>query len=92
MYSLLETLIHLLAIMGIIFTTVSFLGIFNSNIIYQNSYRFCSRNNMKDKKIEIVICVENLTEEEEAEILDTILTGNYTDIKDITNSVKIERL
>lgn len=92
MHSLLETLIYLLAIMGIIFTTMSLFEIFNYKNICQNSYRFLKKNSMKDKRVEIVINVENLTQEEEEEILDILLTGDYTDINDIADSIKIETI
>lgn len=92
MHSLLETLIYLFAIMGIIFTTVSFFEIFNYKNICQNSYRIFTKNSMKDKRVEIVINIENLNQEEEEKLLDIMLTGDYTNIKDIADSVKIERI
>lgn len=89
MQSLIETLIYLLAIMGIIFTSMSFIEIFN----YRNysSYRLFSKGREKNKKIEIIINMENIDEEEENEIIDILLKGDYTDLEDVVDCVIIEK-
>lgn len=89
MQSLIETLIYLLAIMGIIFTSVSFIEIFN----YRNysTYRIFSKNGMKNKRVEIVINIENMDEEEEDDIIEMLLKGEYTNLEDVVDSVRIEK-
>ena len=57
MQCLLDSLIYLLAIMGIIFTTITYLEIFHQKNKYCNSYRIYS--NLKNKK-EIVATFELL--------------------------------
>ena len=89
MGNLIETLIYLLAIMGIILTSISFFEIFN----YKNypSYRLFNKNSMKNKRVEIVINIENMKEEEEEELIDTLLNGEYTNLEDIVDCVRIEK-
>ena len=89
MASLIETLIYLLAIMGIIFTSITFIEIFNYNN-YSSYNLFCKKEN-NEKKVELLINTQNLTEEEEDELLDVLLTGDYTDLEKIVDMVRVEK-
>lgn len=90
MAGLIETLIYLLAIMGIIFTSITFIEIFNYNN-YSSYKLFCKKEN-NEKKVEIIINMHNLTEDEEDELLDILLEGNYTDLEKIVDTVRVEKV
>lgn len=90
MSSLIETLIYLLAIMGIIFTSITFIEIFNySN--YSSYNLFCKKNKDDEKRVEILVNMKNLTEEEEDELLDILLTGDYTDLEKVVDAVRVDK-
>lgn len=89
MASLIETLIYLLAIMGIIFTSITFIEIFNYDN-YSSYNLFCKKEN-NEKKVELLINMQNLTEEEEDELLDVLLKGDYTDLEKIVDTVRVEK-
>lgn len=90
MASLIETLIYLLAIMGIIFTSITFIEIFNySN--YSSYNLFCKRTKDDEKRVEILVNMKNLTEEEEDELLDILLTGDYTDLEKVVDTVRVDK-
>lgn len=90
MASLIETLIYLLAIMGIIFTSITFIEIFNySN--YSSYNLFCKKTKDDEKRVEIIVNMKNLTEEEEDELLDILLTGDYTDLEKVVDTVRVNK-
>lgn len=90
MASLIETLIYLLAIMGIIFTSITFIEIFNySN--YSSYNLFCKKTKDDEKRVEIIVNMKNLTEEEEYELLDILLTGDYTDLEKVVDTVRVDK-
>ncbi len=90
MASLIETLIYLLAIMGIIFTSITFIEIFNySN--YSSYNLFCKKTKDDEKRVEILVNMKNLTEEEEDELLDILLTGDYTDLEKVVDTVRVDK-
>lgn len=90
MASLIETLIYLLAIMGIIFTSITFIEIFNySN--YSSYSLFSKKTKDDEKRVEILVNMKNLTEEEEDELLDILLTGDYTDLEKVVDTVRVEK-
>ena len=90
MASLIETLIYLLAIMGIIFTSITFIEIFNySN--YSSYNLFCKKTKDDEKRMEIIVNMKNLTEEEEDELLDILLTGDYTDLEKVVDTVRVDK-
>ncbi len=90
MASLIETLIYLLAIMGIIFTSITFIEIFNySN--YSSYNLFCKKTKDDEKRVEIIVNMKNLTEEEEDELLDILLTGDYTDLEKVVDTVRVDK-
>lgn len=90
MASLIETLIYLLAIIGIIFTSITFIEIFNySN--YSSYNLFCKKTKDDEKRVEILVNMKNLTEEEEDELLDILLTGDYTDLEKVVDTVRVDK-
>lgn len=90
MASLIETLIYLLAIMGIIFTSITFIEIFNySN--YSSYNLFCKKTKDDEKRVEVLVNMKNLTEEEEDELLDILLTGDYTDLEKVVDTVRVDK-
>ena len=90
MASLIETLIYLLAIMGIIFTSITFIEIFNY-CNYSSYNLFCKRTKVDEKRVEILVNMKNLTEEEEDELLDILLTGDYTDLEKVVDTVRVDK-
>ena len=91
MQNLLESCIYLLAIMGIIFTTISFLEMFIQKRINNNSYRIFNKNNENNKSIEIIIHTENLTEIEEKELIEKIVQKRKIDLQEIATSIVIQK-
>lgn len=91
MQYLLESCIYLLAIMGIIFTTISFLEMVIQKRINNNSYRIFKRNNENNKSIDIIIHTENLTEKEEKELIEKIVQKQKIDLQEIATSIIIQK-
>ena len=84
-----ETLVYLLGIMGIIFTSIMFIEI--CNMKNYSTYKLFSNNPLKKKRAEITINFENFEEEEEEEIIDILLKGEYSDLEKVVDTVKIVR-
>lgn len=91
MQILLDSIIYLLAVMGIIFTTISFFEVFVQKRIINNSYRIFINNNENNKNIEVIICIKNLNEEEENELIEKIIKSKNINIEEIANSVIIQK-
>ncbi len=89
MNGIIETLIYLLAIMGIIFTSMSFFEVFSNR--YTQNYKIFSKNNMKNKKVEVIINLKNIDEEEEEEIVDVLINGEYNNLEDVVDAVKVQK-
>ena len=89
MNGIIETLIYLLAIMGIIFTSMSFFEVFSNR--YTQNYKIFSKNNMKNKKVEVIINLKNIDEKEEEEIVDVLINGEYNNLEDVVDAVKVQK-
>ena len=89
MNGIIETLIYLLAIMGIIFTSMSFFEVFSNR--YTQNYKIFSKNNMKNKKVEVIINLKNIDEEEEEEIVDVLINGEYNNLEDVVDAVRVQK-
>ena len=89
MDGIIETLIYLLAIMGIIFTSMSFFEVFSNR--YTQNYKIFSKNNMKNKKVEVIINLKNIDEKEEEEIVDVLINGEYNNLEDVVDAVKVQK-
>lgn len=91
MQVLLDSIIYLLAVMGIIFTTISFFGMFTQKRIINNSYRIFTKNNENNKNIEVIICIENLDINEEKELVEKISNEKSINLKEIANLITIQK-
>ena len=89
MNGIIETLIYLLAIMGIIFTSMSFFEVFSNR--YAETYKIFSKNPMKNKKVEVIINLKNIDETEEEEIVNRLVNGEYNNLEDIVDAVKVQK-
>ena len=89
----LDSIIYLLAIMGIIFTTITFLEVFVQKNVINNRYQIFSKNYNKNsnKKIEVVIHIENLNEIEEEKLIKEIKEKNENNLKEIATSILIQK-
>lgn len=91
MENLLEICIYLLAVFGIIITSISFYEMFDLKKYINNSYRIFSNNKFKDKKkIDVIIKIKGLNEEEIKELVEDIKDGS-TILKEISNNIIIEK-
>lgn len=88
MENLAQVLIYIIAIMGIIFTTLSFSEIYNYRRI---SYSIFKKKSGPSKNVEIVVKLDGLSKEEEDKILDKLINGKYSNIEEIADSVNIEK-
>lgn len=91
MQCLLDSLIYLLAIMGIIFTTITYLEIFNQKNKYCNSYRIYSNLKNKKERVDIIIKLQNVDEEKEQEIVNYIKENKNINLKEIADSISIQK-
>jgi len=86
-----ETIIYLLAILGIIFTSISFYEMFDLRKYINNTYRIYSKNSDDiERNVEIIVKIEGLNDIEEKDLVD-ILNSDNVNIKQISNSITIER-
>jgi hypothetical protein len=88
MENLAQVFIYIIAIMGIIFTTISFSEIYNYKKI---SYSMFEKKIGPSKNVEIVVKFYGLNKEEEEKILDKLTNGKYSNIQEIADSVNIEK-
>lgn len=93
MQCLLNSIIYLLAIMGIIFTTITFFEMFIQKKTINNSYRIFNKNNEDNNKerVEVVIHIENLDEKEEEKLVKKIVEKNEINLKEIATSISIQK-
>lgn len=92
MECLIETLIYLLAILGIIFTSISFYEMFDLKKYINNTYRIFSKNNFnKDKDVEVVIRIKGLNDLEEKKLINHIKSNKTINLKEISNKIIIEK-
>ena len=90
MQYLIETLIYLLAILGIIFTCISFYEMFDINKYITNTYRIYSRKNKGEKRVKVIVKIKGFDEIEEDELKNKI--NNDNKLKEISNDIIIEKL
>lgn len=98
MQSVIETIIYLLAIFGIIIISVSFFDVviyknISNNIskIEENTYKIFSKKELKNSRIEVLINMENVNEEDEIILIDKIKKGDYEKIEDIVDMLEIRK-
>lgn len=83
-----ETIIYLVAIMGIIFSTMSIFEICLYKKPCKNTYKLYKLKNDK-KRISMMLKFENIEKEEKEEILNKIKNGEYDNIEDIIDDIHI---
>ena len=89
---IIETFIYLLAILGIIFTSISFYEMFDLKKYINNTYRIFSRKNIDERKnVEVVIKIRGLDELEEKELIENIKNSESINLKEISNNITIEK-
>ena len=89
---LIETLIYLLAILGIIFTSISFYEMFDLKKYINNTYRIFSKNSIdKTKNVEVIIKLKGLDEIEEKELIDNINNNKSINLKEVSDNIIIEK-
>ena len=86
---IIETLIYLLAILGIIFTSISFYEMFDLNRYINNTYRIFSKDDDENNKIEIIVKISGLNELEEENLVKKIKGDN--NLKELANKIIIEK-
>lgn len=82
-----DILIYILASTGLVFTIVSIVQMYS----YRNSDKFNIDNLNEQGNIKIIIKITNLEKEKIDDILEKIKTGNYDNIYEIADEVKINR-
>lgn len=89
---LIETLIYLLAILGIIFTSISFYEMFDLKKYINNTYRIFTKSNInEDKNVEVIIKIKGLDESEEDKLIKCIKDNETINLKEISNKIIIEK-
>ncbi|MDD3304465.1 MAG: hypothetical protein PHP54_06090 [Clostridia bacterium] len=92
MNCLAETLIYLLAILGIIFTSMTFFEMFTGNNTMNKSYRIFSKKKKRKEKVEVVIKLNGIKEEREKELTRLIQEEENVNIKEIADIITIEKV
>ena len=91
MQCLIDSLIYLVAIMGIIVTTLSLFSMFYQEKKVE-SYRIYSRYNDKSKNcVKIIIKLNNLNEEDEKKLIEKLKDDQKIDLKEIASSIIIQK-
>lgn len=83
-----QTIIYLVAVFGIMMTTMVFI---NSNNKLQEKYGICDEYDT-DNKVEIIIRLNIDEDKEKEEILNKIKNGDYENIYEIADLVKIVKI
>ena len=91
MQNLIEVIIYLFAVMGLIFTSLTFFEVYNCKDGKESEFILCNKKSIKDKSVQIVIEIRNLTKFEENAILEKIEKGEYENIKDIADGIEVIR-
>lgn len=84
-----ETIIYLIAIMGIIVSTISIFDIFFYKGICRKRDSLYTKNWAGTGKVTLTIKFENITLDKKREIVHRIENGEYENIQDLVDSVDI---
>lgn len=92
MQTFIDIIIYFIAIMGILITTISFFDryTYSDNLIYCK--KIYTKKNSDDKFIEIIVNTKNLSNIESEKLLKAIKKGEYTNIEDLVDSIKINKI
>lgn len=85
-----ETMIYLLAIVGLLLTSVSFCEMFNKEKYENNIYRIYTSQKNKNGKITLTIDLDNISEEIEDKILEKIKKEENLDILEYIDDIYIK--
>lgn len=91
MSCLAETLIYLLAVLGIIFTSMTFFEMFFYNGTNNKSYRIFSKNKVGKEKIEVIIKLDNVSDKTEENITKLIKNNELINLREISDVIAIEK-
>lgn len=91
MSCLAETLIYLLAVLGIIFTSMTFFEMFFYNDTNNKSYRIFSKNKIRKEKIEVIIKLDNVSDKTEENITKLIKNNELINLREISDVITIEK-
>lgn len=83
---IIETIIYLLACFGIIIITILVFNSIKYSNIWENTYTIFKDN---DKRVDINIRLYNMSEHEKNIIIEKIKNGDYKNIEDITENIKV---
>ncbi len=87
MQCLIDSLVYLVATLGIIFTTMSFYDMF---FYGKRTYRIYSKTSNEDKSVEIIIKLKKVNEKEEEEIVKMIQESECVNLKKMANYIIIQ--
>ncbi len=90
MQCLINSMIYLVAIMGIIFTTLTLFEMFAQEK-KQSTYRIYNKCGEFDGKVEVIVKLKCVEEEEEKKIVKMIKGNEKIDLKDIASCIIIEK-
>ena len=88
-----QTFMYLIAVFGIIFTTISLCELFDLNRYINNTYRIFSKDDSRknsNKNVSVVIKIRGLDDEEEKNLIKEINDGNV-DLKSISNNIVVQK-
>lgn len=83
-----NTVIYLLAIFGIVITSMSIYEMFDINNSY-NTYRIFSKNNQSDNDIKLIVKLKNIDDIKEKEIVSIL--DNNDELKSVFDEIIIEK-
>lgn len=89
MECIIETLIYLLAILGIIFTSISFYEMFDLNRYINNTYRIFFKESNNKKNINVTFEIKGFNDNEEEDIIKEI--SNNIELKKLVNKIIIKK-
>lgn len=87
MQLLIETLIYILACLGIILVTASFFVIVKSHNNWVDTYTLF---NDKNKKVQLTVKMYNLSEKEKQKIISKINNINFKEIEKIADNIEVD--
>ena len=92
MQSFIDILIYFIAITGIIITTVSLFDkyTYSDDLIY--SKKIYMKSYAEDKYIELIVNTKNLSNKEINNLLKVIKKGEYTNLDDVVDSIKVNNI
>lgn len=85
---LIETIVSLLAILGIILVACSFFDMFRYYSIWPIKDKTSATKNKK--RVEVILKLYNVSDDSKEELLNKIKLGEYSDLENLVDNIKIE--